>query len=80
MKIQIHREYYCGGTDMVDLPCDWSDIEEWYIKWETFHFKRKGREEFEEIELNLDPCNDVDSKRPVQTRILNEDGTELSDK
>jgi hypothetical protein len=79
MIIHVHRKYYCGGTDVVDLPCDWSDVELWCIKWETFYFKRKGKPDLEEVELDLNIMEAVDTKRPVQACILTEDGEELDD-
>lgn len=79
MKIQVHREYYCGSTELIELPCDWSDVEEWFIKWETFHFRRKGSDKFEEIDLTFDLYDGVDTKRPVLAVILDETGEEELD-
>lgn len=79
MKIKVHHEYYCGSTDEIELPCDWSEVTGWWIKWGTFYFIRKGQEDAEKIPLpDLDPCTDIDQKRPCAAAVINaETGEEL---
>ena len=84
-KVAIDAVYYSGALSTVDLPVDWTDIKDWYIKWDTFHYTTG--EEWAEVELNSDFSDAIDTKRPKSVTVyavLEDDeidwGTELGEK
>jgi hypothetical protein len=54
----------------VELPPGktWADVEDWYVKWDTFHFKIKGEDKYREESLHSSTDN-VDWKRPSYVSI-----------
>jgi len=71
MKIAIDTTYYAGMTSVIDLPVDWDQIEDWYVKWHTFHYWLKGEKGKEyEIELESPDPEIVDFKRPSNVTVF----------
>lgn len=77
MNIVINASYYCSATACIELPIkDWSEIKQWYIKWDTLHYTLDGDNWLEE-DLNSDAMDGIDWKRPDKTTIRNEDWSEI---
>jgi len=77
MIIRISNEYYAGATTEVDLEEDlgitsWSQVKGWYIKWGCLHYTLDG-EAWKEYDLDESYDDCIDSKRPVNTTITDED-------
>ncbi len=67
---EIDLTYTAYTSTRVTLPDGktWDDVLDWYIKWNTLHFRLKGEDEYQEIELDFDI--DTDTKRPSHVRVL----------
>lgn len=77
MKITVHATYYAGTATEIDIDADWKDVDTWWIKWDTFHYTLKGSEEEHSVEMNNSLEDTVDWKRPVASRVANENGVTL---
>lgn len=53
----------------VELPenVDWSDVSEWYVKWDKLNIKVGN--EWHELNLESDSSDAIDWKRPSHTTI-----------
>lgn len=71
MRIAISATYYASTTGIIDLPegKTWDDVEHWFVKWDTFHYRLKGEKDYREIELCSDPMNIIDWKRPSTVEV-----------
>lgn len=68
---QLITELNCSSVNEVELENveQWSDIEEWYIKWDTLHYTLDG-ETWYEVSLESDPLADtIDWKRPKYMEV-----------
>lgn len=82
MRIAVVSNYNLATEGQVELPEGkaWEDIESWFVKWDSFHFKLKGSGEWHELEMNSDSGMDsVDYKRPSEVQILGVDGDGFPD-
>lgn len=84
-KIAFDATYYAGALATIDLPVEWSEVKDWYVKWDTFHYTTGG--DWCEIELNSEFLGAIDTKRPktVTVYATDEDGepdwdTELAER
>jgi hypothetical protein len=71
-KYCLELTFYSGCNATVELPDGhtWDEIQDWYIKWNTLHFKLKGVEAWGEIELQLTDADVVDYKRPESVSVF----------
>lgn len=80
LKIDVATTLFCCPVSRIEIPeiDSWSQIEAWFVKWDTFHYTLDG-ENYKEIDLNnsesIIDC--LDFKRPVSTRITNTETDEL---
>lgn len=75
MNVIIETTYYQSSADTIDLPVQsWDEIEAWFVKWHTLHFKLKGEDEYREIELPDPNPEGLDLKRPAGVQIIESDG------
>ena len=80
MIVTIHNEYRAGNSTNVELPegRQWSDVENWYVKWGVLYVTFKDGEEFEH---NMDDDIDIyTTKRPCSSIVYDEEGNELEGK
>lgn len=77
-RVCVSACYYAGTTGYVDLPegKTWSDVEDWYVKWDVLFLKFNG-EDYTEFGLNSGGMDCIDWKRPTSVSIYPtlEDGT-----
>ena len=82
MRIQICADYTCYSYHELELPegVKWEDIEGWYVKWNCFHYRLKGQEEWVEHDMGGIDLDSIDSKRPVDVQIIevDEDNNEIN--
>ena len=66
--------YYASDNSTIELPLytEWSDIEEWHVKWNVFHYRLRGEDIERAIGLNGD-SEIADQKRPVSVSVYDED-------
>jgi hypothetical protein len=77
MKVDICTELFFAPTATIDLPIkSWSDIKEWFVKWDTLHYTVDG-DKWEEIPLNNDSPDAVDWKRPINVTVSNPETGEV---
>lgn len=75
--ITISAVYSCTGGATVDLsPHTWADVKEWFVKWDTLHVLFERGTEWVEYELDTDPSEGIDWKRPTSVDIY-DDADEL---
>ena len=77
-KYQIETTLDAGTNATVDLPegKKWSDVQDWFVKWDTLHIKFQGDTDY--IEIWLDSATDpemVDWKRPTSVTVFEVDET-----
>lgn len=67
--ITISMSMSAAVSSTVDLPegKNWSDVSEWYVKWDCLHVKIEGQ--WQEIALNSDESDAIYWKRPSSTEI-----------
>ena len=70
-KITIAASYHTGAESTIELPDGkvWGDVEDWYVKWDTLHFKFKGEDDWREKSLNSCSTDSTDWKRPINVAI-----------
>lgn len=80
-KYHVNTVLYCGTQGTVELPpgYSWEDVEEWFVKWDTLHYKLKGNDVWHDAELNSTLDDIIDWKRPSGVTIYNEELTEEVD-
>jgi len=77
MKVNICTEMRCSQTAKIDLPIkSWSEIKEWFVKWDTLHYTVDG-DKWEEVELNNDSPDSVDWKRPTHVVVSDPETNEV---
>ena len=70
MELRIDQALHCSAIAYIDLPVeDWSEVEKWYIKWDTLHYLLKGEEDWREIDLNSMGTDCVEWKRPLSAEV-----------
>jgi hypothetical protein len=68
--ITISSSYSLTAAGVVDLsPKKWSDVKDWYIKWDTLHVQFEGDEDWVEFDINSDASDGMDWKRPESVDI-----------
>ena len=72
MNIIINQTLLAGTSVSIDVDFDWDDVEEWYVKWDTLHYKLRSEPEFREIELNSQNPDCVGWCWPYSVTILDE--------
>ena len=67
--VTIAMDFRASGTSSFELPEGkfWSDVEDWYVRWDVFYFKIDG--EWLQGELGTDVIDSIDWKRPESTTI-----------
>ena len=82
MRLRIDQTLHCTPRAYIDLPINsWSEVKEWYVKWDTLHYTLDGKE-WKELELGSDSTDCVEWKHPVSvaiTAIDENDDEELVD-
>lgn len=82
MEFRIDQTLYCSPYAYIDLPINsWSEIKEWYVKWDSLHYTLDGKE-WKEMELGSDALDCIGWKHPVSvaiTAIDENDDEELVD-
>jgi hypothetical protein len=77
MKVGVNCSYVVSSFDALKLPegKTWDDVEEWWVKWGTFHYKLKDNETVDILETTSPDISTVDFKRPTSIIIeeLDED-------
>jgi hypothetical protein len=70
-KYEISCSMHAGTTGHVEFPDGktWTDVEEWYVKWDSLHVQFKGAAAYVEFELNSDSLEVVDWKRPKSVEV-----------
>ena len=64
------ESYHCGTAGTVDLsPRTWTEVKEWFVKWDTLHILFKGNSEWEEFEIDSQTNDIIDWKRPINVDI-----------
>lgn len=72
MKIALSCAYHANTLGHADLPGveSWDEVEDWYVKWDTLHYKLKGKkEEWQEYALNSNTEEVIDWKYPAISDI-----------
>jgi hypothetical protein len=79
MNINICLTYYCSPSNEIEIPGveSWSDIKEWYVKWDTFHYTLDGKE-WLEVEMYSDLMECIDTKRPASATVYDADFNEIA--
>lgn len=79
MKYEIDCTLYAGVSGSVDLGDKaWSDVKEWYVKWDTLNVLFNGDSEYTKIDLNSKLKDaEFDWKRPTSVSVfaVGEDGS-----
>jgi hypothetical protein len=74
VSVFVQATYYCSTQSRVTLPEGkvWSDVAEWYVKWDALHLVFKGGSEWVELDLHTDWSDGeaIDTKRPTSVTIL----------
>lgn len=70
LSVDITTSLSCATSAEIEIPnvSDWSEIKDWYIKWDSFNYTVDG-ETWESIDLESEPNECIDWKRPIHTRI-----------
>lgn len=75
---QFLSSYYAGTMSQIELPIkDWDEVDDWYVKWDTLHYKLKDdHNNWQEVKLGSDTMDIIDWKRPmsVEVQSLDENG------
>ena len=71
--VRIQNEYGCGMITDVTLPDNrtWSEVADYWVKWGVLFVKWTDGSEWE-VDLNEDVNVEIDFKRPVETRVMDE--------
>jgi hypothetical protein len=70
MRFNIDAAYIVSSNVDVDLPVeDWTDIKEWYIKWNIFYYMLEGDNEYREYDLGDIDLDSLDMKRPSDVTV-----------
>ena len=79
MKIEVDRTLFAGTRSDIEIEGieDFSEVKEWFVKWDTFHYTLDG-ENWKEIELNSESTDCIDWKRPLSVKIFDEKNEELA--
>jgi hypothetical protein len=65
MRLHVETSYTVTAHTEFDVPFDsWSDVEEWFIKWNILNYRLKGETEFHEYDLGDVDVDGMDVKRP----------------
>jgi hypothetical protein len=77
-KYQIETTLNAGTSSTVELPegKKWSDVQDWFVKWDTLHIRFRG--DTDDTEILLDSATDpemVDWKRPMSVIVFEVDET-----
>jgi hypothetical protein len=70
MNVTIELVYHCCPCNEVEIPGieSWSDIKQWYVKWDTFYYTLDG-EKWLEVEMDSDLMECIDTKRPASATV-----------
>ena len=71
-KIKVTQELGGWCTSTIEVPFGWEQVEEWFVKWDTLHYKLKNEQTWKEICLNSNQEECIDWKRPNSTVIRDE--------
>jgi len=78
----IGTTLWAGTIAYITLPDDkvWEDdVDDWYVKWDTLHYKFKDETEWREMQLNSDIDDIIDWKRPQSATVYDEDNNDIID-
>jgi hypothetical protein len=76
MKFGIRTSLSCAPSTTIDLPIkSWSDIKQWYVKWDVLHYTLDG-DNWVELDLNNDSDSPIDWKRPSAVSIYDPESYE----
>lgn len=70
MKISVSTTLSAGTCAEINISeiKDFSEIKEWFVKWDVFHYTLDG-EKWMEIELGSDAMEAIDWKRPISVEV-----------
>ena len=70
MKISVSTTLPAGTCAEINISeiKDFSEIKEWFVKWDVFHYTLDG-EKWMEIELDSDATEAIDWKRPISVEV-----------
>lgn len=78
-RYAVQATYYEGTIGFAEFPegKEWTDVEDFYVKWDCLWVKFEGSEDYLEIDL----CSEGESdwKRPISYQILGVDEDEMAD-
>lgn len=76
MKVNVSQSLSAGTSVDVDITDveSWEDIAQYYVKWDTLHYRKVGSESWSEIGLDSPSCDVIGWKRPDNVHITSEDG------
>jgi len=81
-KIQVTLSYEATFIRDLNIPEDWKDVKDWYIKWDVLHYTTEDPNSehttWKEIDLDSD-IMEVDRKRTSECDVLVMDDEEESD-
>ena len=79
MKIKVNITLFAGTSSDIEIEGikDFSEVKEWFVKWDTFHYTLDG-ENWKEIELNSESIDCIDWKRPLSVEIFDEKNEKLA--
>lgn len=77
MIITVESTLSCVTGTTLEIPHDWSEVEGWYVKWDSLHY-RVG-DTWHEVPLDSADTNIIDWKRPISVAIENDQGELLAE-
>jgi hypothetical protein len=80
MELLVETEYLAGCRNRIEIPGadSWEQIKEWRIKWGRFHYTLDG-ETWLEIDMEEEPWEHIDTKRPIGARVLDPETEDVLD-
>lgn len=71
LNLDIMTVLHCSTSSEIETPnvSDWSEIKDWFVKWDSFHYTLDGETWEKPIELYSEAQECIDWKRPINVRI-----------
>lgn len=76
MKYNIYSTLHAETEATIELPdgLTWDDLTDWYVKWDTLHYRVVGDKNWRRISLDsADDC--VDWRTPTSVEVYPVDAT-----